>query len=131
MAKKRSRKKSKDGCEPRCKGRIIAPDRYCECIEKKLPSLRKTRSTAAIQAGERIEQVPGGPQMNQEQKIHLLIQKLARLGMQYYAIDLLIARIVEGQTLKRITKEQKWTSTGSANYHLRRAYKTVRERWKK
>lgn len=51
--------------------------------------------------------------------------------MQYYAIDLLVARIVEGQTLKRITKEQKWTSTGSANYHLRRAYKTVRERWKK
>ncbi len=62
-----------------------------------------------------------------DRQVEKLKKDLLKHGLGHYAIDLLIARIVDGQKLKDIVKEQGWTSIGSANHHLQQAIKTLRK----
>lgn len=57
-----------------------------------------------------------------------LVNQLIEFGLDPYQVDLVILRVVEKKSMKEIVKELGWRSTDSANYHLKKALKMLRER---
>lgn len=124
MAKKNLERPYWDFCPKKCKG-VNLGSRYCWHLERRLPSLKKTKSVDAKAIGGRIEQAhkhfeyPKAAASREELEL-----KLVNIGLKEWEIELVVGRIVDGKTLE----EFKWQSEGSVRYHLKRIFKLLKER---
>jgi len=126
----KEKKNSKDSstCSKGCKGRIIGPDQYCDCIESKLPSLNTRKSVKAKLSGAHIERYPNPRKVRSALETQELEKKLYSYGLNKYEVDLLIARFSDSLTIEQIVQKQHWTSQGSVSYHLQTTFNKLRER---
>ena len=124
MAEKHLGRKFYDYCPKGCKG-VQLGSRYCFHLEKKLPSLKKTKSVDARAVGQRIEQAhqsieyPKTPVDRAELEL-----KLVKIGLNEWEVELVVGRVVDGRKLEDFG----WTSEGSVRYHLKRLFKVLKER---
>lgn len=124
----KARKPSEKPCDKSCKGRVLNSGVYCDCIEKKLPSLKNNRSAKLVYT-DGIERFPAPtPESSFGDDPARLVEKLIRYGLNPYEVNLIMARINEDKTFQEIVEEQGWTSIGTAHFHFRQALKKLRER---
>lgn len=123
--------KSKRKCPDTCKGVIVdaTKGRYCDCIEKKLPKLNNPHKSVGTSYYQDITNLQLPAEFTEEDYTDLgsLEGKLLKAGLSPYEIRLLIAKYVDGRSLRDIFKEGNWTSIGSLNHQLRSATKKLRQ----
>lgn len=123
-------KKAQLVCEKSCQGRIINKERgvYCDHIESRI-NRSKRQSIKASYYGN----IDAMWVMNEKHTSLLEIEeKLRMFGLDHYEIDLIIARVVEGKSMKQLiaeqirNKEPAWLTANSAGYHYKKALKKLR-----
>lgn len=125
---KRLRKLSDGLCPKGCKGRLVGEDTYCVCLESKLPKL-KTRTSINASATASIERFPEDPPRlpTQGSELDIVIKQLEAFGLKKFEVDLIVSRFFDQKTMKQIVTEQRWTSIGAAEYHLRTSLTKLRK----
>ena len=120
-------------CKKGCKGRIIGPDQYCDCIERKLPKLA---NYVSVKARNMDPVVIDQYCMSQHSLKDLYTSAVSRedtekalkaYGLTTSEVELFIDHYFDNLSFNDIAKAKGWTSRQTVSQHHQKLLKKLRK----